>query len=271
MVFLEDDHGVLDHGNCAHYPSPIVLFISTLAGTTKERIENGVRRVAHGLCIMYVDCDMLRPPRSLAGRSTLPGSVRLRYDVDRRVTARDEYAEPTSLDDKALYTIGHSNGSFARLVDLLRLHDVHTVVDVRSTPFSRYLPQFNCDSMAEGLYGHGHTYVHMGDTLGGRPSQRACYDTAGHVLCMTYWKPPAPTAWAFKSFSVSSIEASAYQSYAAKRLLSVATGSFRSDTFSWHKTASCSTYEPMVLWRVKRHSSPRHSSADHINVHYFRR
>ena len=40
-------------------------------------------------------------------------------------------------------TIGHSNHSPEEFVDLLALHSVDELIDVRSSPSSRYLPYFN--------------------------------------------------------------------------------------------------------------------------------
>jgi len=35
-------------------------------------------------------------------------------------------------------TIGHSNHSLEHLLDLLRLHSVQVIADVRSSPYSKY-------------------------------------------------------------------------------------------------------------------------------------
>ncbi len=80
-----------------------------------------------------------------------------------------------------LYTVGHSNHTADRLLELLRGNGVGVVVDVRSAPFSRYSPQFNREQLARHCAGRLR-YVWMGDSLGGRPADRACYDEAGHVL-----------------------------------------------------------------------------------------
>lgn len=80
-----------------------------------------------------------------------------------------------------LYTVGHSNHTADHLVNLLRRNDVDVVVDVRSSPFSRYSPQFNREQLARHCAGKLR-YVWMGDSLGGRPTDPACYDEVGHVL-----------------------------------------------------------------------------------------
>jgi uncharacterized protein (DUF488 family) len=69
-----------------------------------------------------------------------------------------------------IYTIGHSDHSVAAFVDLLRQHGITTVVDVRSQPYSRWVHQFNRETLARELKELGFTYVFMGNALGGRPS-----------------------------------------------------------------------------------------------------
>jgi uncharacterized protein (DUF488 family) len=69
-----------------------------------------------------------------------------------------------------LYTIGHSNHEFDEFVALLRQHNIQLVADVRSSPYSRYVPQANREALERALEAAGITYRWMGDRLGGRPS-----------------------------------------------------------------------------------------------------
>ena len=80
-----------------------------------------------------------------------------------------------------VYTIGHSNHSLGEFLALLRKHRVDEVVDVRSSPSSRYTPQFNYDALNGALEEAGIGYVFMGGELGGRPVDRSCYDVDGRV------------------------------------------------------------------------------------------
>ncbi len=73
-------------------------------------------------------------------------------------------------------TIGHSNVSAARFLDLLQQHGVTAVVDVRSVPYSRHNPQFNHEALRGTVEAAGITYVAMGVHLGGRPDDPACYE-----------------------------------------------------------------------------------------------
>jgi len=74
-----------------------------------------------------------------------------------------------------IYTIGHSNHSTERLVELLRAAGVTAVVDVRSAPYSRYNPQFNRSSLETLLARHQVSYAYAGKYLGGRPRDPTCY------------------------------------------------------------------------------------------------
>jgi uncharacterized protein (DUF488 family) len=42
-----------------------------------------------------------------------------------------------------IYTIGHSNYSIEKLIDMLKTYNIDTVVDIRGTPYSKYNVQYN--------------------------------------------------------------------------------------------------------------------------------
>jgi uncharacterized protein (DUF488 family) len=73
-------------------------------------------------------------------------------------------------------TIGHSTHSAEAFLALLRVHDVEAVADVRSSPFSRYNPQFNRVPLEQLLKANGIHYVFLGKELGARSDDRSCYD-----------------------------------------------------------------------------------------------
>jgi uncharacterized protein (DUF488 family) len=76
----------------------------------------------------------------------------------------------------AIYTIGHSNHSARRFIDLLRDAGIACVADVRSTPFSRRNPHFSQKALAAALKDAGMEYWFLGDALGARPKNQACYE-----------------------------------------------------------------------------------------------
>jgi uncharacterized protein (DUF488 family) len=74
-----------------------------------------------------------------------------------------------------LFTIGHSTHEPGEFVRLLRLHVITAVGDVRSSPFSQRLPQFNRPVLETLLKKEAIRYVFLGDELGARRSERECY------------------------------------------------------------------------------------------------
>ncbi|MEJ0035631.1 MAG: DUF488 domain-containing protein [Gammaproteobacteria bacterium] len=74
-----------------------------------------------------------------------------------------------------IHTIGHSNHTILRFLELLSLHQVTAVADVRSTPFSRRNPQFNRERLKQSLAERGVRYLFLGEELGARSKDRACY------------------------------------------------------------------------------------------------
>jgi uncharacterized protein (DUF488 family) len=76
---------------------------------------------------------------------------------------------------KTLFTVGHSDHEFPKLVALLRQHGVEVVADVRSQPYSARLPQFNKEALERRLRENGIQYVFLGRELGARRDEPQCY------------------------------------------------------------------------------------------------
>jgi uncharacterized protein (DUF488 family) len=75
-----------------------------------------------------------------------------------------------------ILTIGHSTLPIADFIDLLKRHSVTAIADVRSAPYSRFTPAFNRESLKTTLRDNGIAYVFVGEELGGRPKDLACYE-----------------------------------------------------------------------------------------------
>ena len=75
-----------------------------------------------------------------------------------------------------IYSIGHSDHTTEAFLGLLQQHHITVVVDVRSQPYSRWVPQFNREKLAHDLEVAGVRYIFMGDSLGGRPPSRESDD-----------------------------------------------------------------------------------------------
>ena len=74
-----------------------------------------------------------------------------------------------------VYTVGHSTHSIEKLLELLKIHSITVVCDVRSKPYSRMNPQFNREPLKEALRYAGIKYVFLGKELGARSDDKSCY------------------------------------------------------------------------------------------------
>jgi uncharacterized protein (DUF488 family) len=81
-----------------------------------------------------------------------------------------------------LLTVGHSNHPIEHFVALVREHSVEALIDARSSPYSRFAPQFNREALKATLGPDGIRYGFLGRELGGRPESEQYYDEEGHVL-----------------------------------------------------------------------------------------
>jgi len=82
----------------------------------------------------------------------------------------------------SFFTIGHSNHAIEAWLALLAQHGVEVTVDARSSPYSKYVPQFDKELMQRSLEEAGIRYLFLGAELGGRPANPAYYDDKGRVL-----------------------------------------------------------------------------------------
>lgn len=74
-----------------------------------------------------------------------------------------------------IFTIGHSTHTYERFVELLRGAGITAVADVRTSPHSRYFPQFTRGNLEAKLRADGIAYSFLGDELGGRPRDSQYY------------------------------------------------------------------------------------------------
>lgn len=74
-----------------------------------------------------------------------------------------------------VFTIGHSNHTIESFIELLKKYEITALADVRSHPYSRYLPHFNQRELKASLKESGIDYVFLGKELGARPENLSCY------------------------------------------------------------------------------------------------
>jgi uncharacterized protein (DUF488 family) len=81
-----------------------------------------------------------------------------------------------------IYSIGHSNQPLEAFLELLHKHNVQTLIDIRSHPYSRYVPHFNSPELGNSVRHSNIEYLLMGKELGGRPDGEEFYDADNHVM-----------------------------------------------------------------------------------------
>lgn len=74
-----------------------------------------------------------------------------------------------------IFTVGHSTHEIGKFIELLKMHDITAVCDVRSSPYSRFNPQYNRESLKDNLLENGIKYVFLGKELGARSDDPSCY------------------------------------------------------------------------------------------------
>ena len=72
-----------------------------------------------------------------------------------------------TLENKTIYTIGHSTRTMEEFLDLLFSFDIKILADIRRLPGSRKYPQFDQDNLRKSLEENGIEYIYIED-LGGR-------------------------------------------------------------------------------------------------------
>ncbi|HDS29540.1 MAG TPA: DUF488 domain-containing protein [Firmicutes bacterium] len=80
------------------------------------------------------------------------------------------------------YTIGHSNIEIEQFLELLKQHEIQILVDVRSSPYSKFAVQYNRDNIEHLVERANVEYQFFGSVLGGKPSNPDFYDKDGRVL-----------------------------------------------------------------------------------------
>jgi uncharacterized protein (DUF488 family) len=79
------------------------------------------------------------------------------------------------------YSIGYGNRELEEFLKLVESYGIRYLLDVRSSPYSRFSPDFNQASLEHACAAKRIKYVFVGDQLGGRPQKDRCYDDEGRV------------------------------------------------------------------------------------------
>ncbi len=81
-----------------------------------------------------------------------------------------------------IYTIGHSNRELNEFLELLRLYCIEYLIDVRYTPYSRYVTQYNKGNLDLSLRDDEIRYIYLGHLLGIDYSDENFINQEGHYL-----------------------------------------------------------------------------------------
>jgi len=71
---------------------------------------------------------------------------------------------------KQCFTIGYGNYPIDLFITFLQNIGIDTIIDVRSSPYSRFNPHFNRENLEKSLIKNNVDYRYMGDQIGGRYS-----------------------------------------------------------------------------------------------------
>ncbi len=66
------------------------------------------------------------------------------------------------------YTIGHSNYKIEYFIEILKKYKINCIVDVRSVPYSKFVPKFNKDILKNYLTENNIKYINLSNELGAR-------------------------------------------------------------------------------------------------------
>ena len=74
-----------------------------------------------------------------------------------------------------LYTVGHSTHTMEHFLDMLKKNKIEALADIRSSPYSKFCPQFNRQILEQSLKTANIHYIFLGNELGARRSEGECY------------------------------------------------------------------------------------------------
>jgi len=80
-----------------------------------------------------------------------------------------------------IFTVGYGNREILDFLDMIRDQGTNLLVDVRSTPYSRFQPTYNQSSLENSLRLMKIQYAWRGNQLGGRPERPTLYTPDGYV------------------------------------------------------------------------------------------
>ncbi|WP_061995558.1 DUF488 domain-containing protein [Clostridium sp. ATCC 25772] len=80
-----------------------------------------------------------------------------------------------------IFTIGHSNYTMEKLINMLKYFKIDCVVDIRGTPYSKYNVQFNKEVIEKSLKDAGFIYIYMAKELSAKRENKTSYNKEGYA------------------------------------------------------------------------------------------
>ncbi|MDR1832599.1 MAG: DUF488 domain-containing protein [Fusobacteriaceae bacterium] len=85
------------------------------------------------------------------------------------------------MNDKTVFSIGHSQHEPEYFLQLLKQHEINYVIDVRSHPYSEFAQNYNRENLKRFLEENGVHYYFMGDYFGARRPEKKLYTSEGYL------------------------------------------------------------------------------------------
>lgn len=80
-----------------------------------------------------------------------------------------------------IYTIGHSNYTVEKLIDMLRYYNIDCVIDTRGIPYSKYNIQFDKETIRYTLTREGFIYLFMATEFADKRDTKVSYIEEGYA------------------------------------------------------------------------------------------
>ena len=80
-----------------------------------------------------------------------------------------------------IFTIGHSNYSIERFLDMLKQFKINCIVDIRGIPYSKYNVQYDKDRLKETLSKEGILYIYMAKEFAANRGNKQSYNGEGYA------------------------------------------------------------------------------------------
>lgn len=80
-----------------------------------------------------------------------------------------------------IFTIGHSQHPIEHFINLLKKNNINYVIDVRSTPYSKYAQEYDRENIENVLKQNNIKYSFMGKHFGARQEDKTLYTKEGYL------------------------------------------------------------------------------------------